>query len=401
MDINNMEIEEKYYRGCITIDLDAIYENIENLKKNLKVGTKITAVVKSDGYGHGAIPIVKAVDELVDAYAVATIDEAINLRENGVDKPIYVIGFTHKSQIKRAILGDVRITVFDYETALAAEEEAEKLNKNALIHIKVDTGMSRIGFKDNDESIEIIKKINALNNVVIEGIFTHFATADETDKKKTFNQFNRFVSFTDKLKENGVNIPIRHCANSAAMMEIQEADLDNVRAGIAMYGLYPSEEVDKNSVKLKPALGLISHIIFIKDIEKGTEVSYGGTFVADRKMRIATIPLGYGDGYRRSLSNKGYVLINGKKARILGRICMDQFMVDVSDIDANEGDTVILIGRSGDEELSVEKMAEMAGDTFNYEIVCDLGKRIPRVFFRKGKIVCTKDYFNDRYSVDI
>ena len=217
----------------------------------------------------------------------------------------------------------------------------------------------------------------------------------------TRNQYELFSNFINKLEKLGVQIPVKHCSNSAAMMELPEYNLDACRAGIAMYGLYPSEEVDKSLVDLKPALGLKSHIAYIKTIEKGTEVSYGGTFVADREMKIATIPLGYGDGYRRSLSNKGYVLINGKKANILGRICMDQFMVDVTDINASKDDEVVLLGKSGNEEISAERLAEMAGLTFNYEIVCDIGKRIPRVFYRNNKIVGTKDYFDDKYTIEI
>ena len=395
-----MDVMEKYYRVCVTIDLDAIYNNVINLKNNLKKGTNIIAVIKTDGYGHGAVPIAYTIDELVSAYAVATVDEAVNLRENGIVKPIYVIGYTHESQLERMIKNDIRPTIFTYESAEAVSKAAIKLNKQGYIHIKLDTGMSRIGFADNEESIEIIKKISQLNNISIEGLFTHFATADEKDKSKTYKQLERFVEFANKLEAEGIKIPIKHCSNSAAMMEIKDANMDSVRAGIAMYGLYPSNEVDKNSVKLTPALGLRSHIIYIKEIEPGTEISYGGTFTADKKMKIATIPVGYGDGYRRSLSNKGYVLINGKKANILGRICMDQFMVDMTGIDdVKSGDDVIMIGKSGDEEITVEEMADIAKDTFNYEIVCDLGKRIPRVFYRNGKVVCTKDYFSDKYEM--
>lgn len=395
-----MDVMEKYYRVCVTIDLDAIYNNVINLKNNLKKGTNIIAVIKTDGYGHGAVPIAYTIDELVSAYAVATVDEAVNLRENGIVKPIYVIGYTHESQLERMIKNNIRLTIFTYESAEAVSKAAIKLNKQGYIHIKLDTGMSRIGFADNEESIEIIKKISQLNNISIEGLFTHFATADEKDKSKTYKQLERFVEFANKLEAEGIKIPIKHCSNSAAMMEIKDANMDSVRAGIAMYGLYPSNEVDKNSVKLTPALGLRSHIIYIKEIEPGTEISYGGTFTADKKMKIATIPVGYGDGYRRSLSNKGYVLINGKKANILGRICMDQFMVDVTGIDdVKSGDDVIMIGKSGDEEITVEEMADIAKDTFNYEIVCDLGKRIPRVFYRNGKVVCTKDYFSDKYEM--
>ncbi len=397
-----MNVMEKYYRVCVTIDLDAIYNNVVNLKKNLKEGTNVIAVIKTDGYGHGAVPIAYTIDELVSAYAVATIDEAINLRENGIKKPIYVIGYTHDSQMERVVENDVRPTVFTMESAIAASRAAEKLDKTVKLHIKIDTGMSRIGFKDDSESIITIKKISMLENVKIEGIFTHFATADETDKSKTLKQLDRFIDFINELEKENIHIPVKHCSNSAAMMEINSANMDAVRAGIAIYGLYPSEEVDKNMAKLMPALELKSHVIYVKDIDPGTEVSYGGTFVADKKMKIATIPVGYGDGYRRSLSNKGYVLIRGSKAKILGRVCMDQFMVDVSDIDGvSLGDEVILIGKSGKEEITAEKMAELAGDTFNYEIVCDLGKRMPRVFYRNGRIVCTKDYFDDRYDVKI
>ncbi len=394
-------INERYYRACATVNLDAIYDNVVNLGKRLKEGTKIIAVVKTDGYGHGAIPIAKTINELVYAYAVATVDEAVNLRRHGIIKPIYVIGYTHESQLKRLIAYDIRASVFTYDMGKAVSEMALAEGKVAKIHIKVDTGMSRIGFKPDDESAAIVKKISELPNLEIEGIFTHFAKADEKDKMATRNQYELFSNFINKLEKLGVQIPVKHCSNSAAMMELPEYNLDACRAGIAMYGLYPSEEVDKSLVDLKPALGLKSHIAYIKTIEKGTEVSYGGTFVADREMKIATIPLGYGDGYRRSLSNKGYVLINGKKANILGRICMDQFMVDVTDINASKDDEVVLLGKSGNEEISAERLAEMAGLTFNYEIVCDIGKRIPRVFYRNNKIVGTKDYFDDKYIIEI
>lgn len=389
---------EKYYRAFVTIDLDAIYENVENLSKKVKKDTKLIAVIKTDGYGHGAIPIARTIDNLVGAYAVATVDEAENLRRHNIQKPIYVIGYTHESQLDRMIVNDIRTTVFTYEMAKAVSECAKRLNKAANIHIKVDTGMSRIGFEPNDENVKLIKEISKLDNIFIEGIFTHFAKADEKDKAFTFEQLQRFNSFIKQLEDIGVNIPVKHCSNSAAIMEISEGNMDAVRAGIAMYGLYPSEEVDKNSVELKPALGLKSHVVYVKEIENGTPVSYGGTFVADKKMKIATIPLGYGDGYRRSLSNKGYVLINGKKAGILGRVCMDQFMVDVTDIDVKKDDEVVLIGRSGEEVITAEMLASMAGETFNYEIVCDLGKRIPRVFYRNGEIIGTKDYFDDKYD---
>ncbi len=392
-------VNERYYRACATINLDAIYDNIVNLSKRLKKGTKIIAVVKTDGYGHGAIPIAKTIDELVSAYGVATVDEAINLRRHDVTKPVIVIGYTHESQLDRLVSYDIRPTVFTLEMGKAVSEAAVRENKVAKIHIKIDTGMGRIGFRPTEESADVIKRISELPNIQIEGMFTHFARADEYDKTSTKQQYALFTEMINKLEERGIEIPVKHCSNSAAMMELPDFNLDAVRAGIAMYGLYPSEEVDKELVKLTPALGLRSHIAYIKEIHKGDTISYGGTFVAEKDMKVATIPLGYGDGYRRSLSNNGYVLIKGKRANILGRVCMDQFMVDVTDMDARKDDTVILLGKSGDEEISAEKLAEMAGLTFNYEIVCDIGKRIPRVFYRHGKIVGTKDYFEDEYCL--
>lgn len=395
-----MDILDKYYRGYCQINLDNIYENIVNMKNNTSEGTGMVAVIKTDGYGHGAVPIAKKIDDIVDAYAVATIDEGINLRRHGIDKPIYILGFTYEMRAKEAVDYDIRMAVFKYETAVCADKAAKELGKKAKIHIKLDTGMSRIGFKDNEASVEEILKINQLENVEIEGIFTHFACADEVDKTMTFNQIERFKKFINMLKEKGVNIPIKHCSNSAGIIDVREANFNETRIGISLYGLYPSEEVNKSNVILKPALELKSHIIFIKNIDKGTTVSYGATFKADKEMRIATIPIGYGDGYPRNLSNKGYVLINGSKAKILGRVCMDQMMVDVTDIEAEEGDMVTLIGRDGDAFISAEEISKLAG-TFNYELVCDLGKRIPRVYISDGKLVGGKDYFYDRYEITL
>ncbi len=392
-------IGEKYYRACAVIHLDAIYDNIVNLRKRLKKSVGIMAIIKTDGYGHGAIPIAKTIDGLVSAYGVATVDEAVNLRRHHVTKPICVIGYTHESQYDRMIENDIRPAVFTYEMAEMLSARAIAMNKNVKIHVKIDTGMSRIGFKAEEASVDIIERISRLSHLEIEGIFTHFATADEKDKRKTKKQFERFTEIIGGLSKRGISIPVRHCSNSAAMIELPQYHLDCVRAGIAMYGLYPSQEVDRSLVTLKPALELKSHVIYVKTIEPGTEVSYGGTFVADRTMRIATVPLGYGDGYRRSLSGKGYVLIHGRRANILGRVCMDQFMVDVTAIeDVCKDDEVVLIGRQGEESITAEMLAAMAGDTFNYEIVCDIGKRVPRVFMQNGNIIGIKDYFEDAYE---
>ena len=393
-----MESIDKYYRAYASINLDNIYANMKALKDNTAAGTQMVAVVKTDGYGHGAIPVSEAIEELVAAYAVATIDEALNLRRHNITKPIYILGFIYEHRIKDAIINDIRMSVFDIEMAKAISQTAVELNKNAYVHIKVDTGMSRIGFATNDASVNDICIIEKLPNVEVEGIFTHFTASDSADKEKALKQLDDFNKFNDRLAKNGVDIKIKHCSNSAGIIDMPMANMNEVRAGIALYGMYPSDEVDKNAVILKPALELKSHVVFVKTLPAGVGISYGSTYITNKETKVATIPLGYGDGYPRNLSNKGYVIIKGKKCPILGRVCMDQFMVDVTDMDVCKGDEVTLIGTDGEKTITVEEMAELAG-TFNYEFVCNLGKRIPRVYYRAGKVVSTKDYFIDEYEM--
>lgn len=393
-----MDETEKYYRVYAGIDLDAVYENMEAISNSINPGTTITAVVKADGYGHGAVPVAKTIDEFVASYAVATIHEAMNLREHGIVKPIYILGHTHQSMFKEAIENEIDLTLYDEETAFGVEREALALNKKAKIQIKIDTGMSRIGFDDSAESIETIAKISKMKNLVINGIFTHFSSADETDKTSAREQFHRFEKVLDNLQKNGIKIPVIHCSNSACIIDLPEMNFSTVRPGIAIYGLYPSEEVEHKVLALKPALFLKSHIIQLKTVKKGTGVSYGSTYIAEKETVIATIPIGYGDGYPRSLSNKGYVLIRGQKAPITGRVCMDQIMVDVTDIPGvTKNDVVTLIGKDINDVITVESIAELAG-SFNYEFVCGIGKRVPRVYFKNNKIVCSKDYFHDMYD---
>ena len=393
-----MKILEKYHRIHADIDLDAIRKNVENLMALTKPGTKGAAVIKTDGYGHGAVPIAKTIDDLVDFYCVATVNEAMNLRNNQITKPILVLGYTNEAYENMMIEQEIRPVVYTKEMMERISQKAEKLGKKAKVHLALDTGMGRIGFRDNEESAEIIAEAAKLPGLEIEGLFTHFAKADEADLTHAYGQHKRFTDFVEALRTKGVEIPVVHCANSAAIMEMPQADHVMVRMGVSLYGLYPSDEVHKDHVKLYPALSLKSQVIYVKDIEKGESVSYGGTFVAEKKTTVATISAGYGDGYFRNLSNKGYVLIHGKKAPIIGRVCMDQFMVDVSDIpDVKIEDEVTLIGRDGDQTITVEELAALAG-TFNYELVCDLGKRIPRVYYKNHQIVGSKDYFNDPFE---
>lgn len=373
--------------------LDAIKSNMDAMHENLKPGTKMMAVLKADGYGHGAVEIAKMLEEVpyVFGYAAATVDEALDLRAADVKKPILILGYTFEDTYEDMILNNIRPTFFTYHDAQRFSDIAERLGKIAPIHLAIDTGMGRIGFQMNRKAVDEIKEISKLPAVKLEGVFTHFARADEMDKTATKEQYDLFMQMIHELENNGVTFEIHHCANSAAILEFPDANLEMVRAGITMYGLWPSEEMD-HSFPLEPALSLYTHIVHIKDVDAGTTVSYGGTFVAEEPMRIATIPVGYADGYARSLSGCGYVLIRGHKAPILGRVCMDQFMVDVTNIpDAEVLDKVTLIGTDGEHKITLDKLGDLS-HRFNYEFVCDLGIRIPRVYFKNGKVVAEKDY---------
>jgi alanine racemase len=389
---------ERYGRIYATIDLDAIRSNMDSMQAKLSEGTKVIGVIKMDGYGHGAVPIAKELEPLwyMYGFATATAEEAMILRDAGIAKPILVLGYAFPWSYEEMIGHDVRAAVFREDMLGQLADASAKAGKKAKVHIKVDTGMSRIGIRPDEAGLEFVKK--ALENpaIEVEGIFTHFAKADEADKAPARNQLALFREFIGNIEaETGYVIPLCHCSNSAGMIGLREADMDAVRAGIAMYGLWPSPEVAKDAVELEPAMELKSRIVYIKNVEAGTEISYGGTYTAGEKRRIATIAAGYGDGYPRGLSNKGYVLIHGKKAPVTGRICMDQFMIDVTDIpDAAEGDIVTLIGREGEERITIEELGELSG-RFHYELACCIGKRVPRVYLKSGKIRGTKDYFQD------
>ena len=389
----------KYYRVYAEINLDAIVKNVDNLMALTKENTGALAVVKADGYGHGDVAVAKAVAQKVTGYAVATLDEAVNLRENGVKKPILVLGYVDPYEFDILVSHEITATVFDVETAQLLADAARVQKKQAHCHIKVDTGMRRIGLEPDENGIAIVKQITALKELSADGIFTHFAASDETDKTSAEHQFKLFTDFTGRLEKEGIHFTYRHCANSAAVIDMPQVDLDMVRLGIAMYGMYPSDEAKKEKVELFPALDLKSHITMVKEIPAGEKVSYGGTFTTTRTTKLATVSVGYGDGYPRALSSKGYVLVRGQKAPIVGRVCMDQMMVDVTDIEnVTRADIVTLIGKDGDAEITVEEIAALAG-TFNYEFVCDLGKRIPRSYYLNGEYIGTHDCFRENWNL--
>ena len=384
---------KQYYRVQADINLDAIYQNVVNAKKLLRPGTKIMAVVKADGYGHGAVETAGVLDSIVDAYGVAILEEGIELRQAGFTKPVLILGFTPEQQYAAMIEYNITATVFQYDMAQKMSSAALKAGKKAHIHIALDTGMGRIGFKQDDKSLEIIKQIAGLKGISVDGCFTHFARMDEKDKTKAKLQFERYLSFVKRIEDAGIELPVKHVSNSAGIIEMQETNLDMVRDGISVYGMYPSDEVCKDRLELVPAMEIKAYVSFVKTLDAGSEIGYGGTFTTTRETRVATIPVGYADGYPRALSGKGHVLIHGKRARILGRVCMDQFMVDVTDIDnVKEGDVATLAGHDGNAYISIEEISEMAY-SFNYEFVCDIGKRVPRVYYKNGKAVGTKDCY--------
>lgn len=379
----------EHSRVYATIDLDAVEANFASMHENIEPGTKIAAVIKADGYGHGAVPIARLVESYsyIWGFAVATVEEGLALRDAGICKPILLLGFAFPGHYQSIAQKHIRPALFKEDMARRLSDTAMRTGCTVRCHLAIDTGMTRIGFSDTEESVETIRRMAVLPGLEFEGIFTHFARADETSLEPARVQFARFRDFVDRLETAGIHIPLKHCSNSAAIMQFREANQNMVRAGISLYGLLPSDEVRREPVRLRAALELKSHITYIKWVEPGVAVSYGGTFVTDRPTRVATIPVGYADGYPRSLSGKGQILVRGKRAPILGRVCMDQFMVDVTDIpEAQEFDEVTLLGRDGTECLSAEELGSLSG-RFNYELVCDISKRVPRLYLRHGSIM--------------
>ena len=376
----------------VTINLDAVEANFDAVCK--KCGVSVMAVVKADAYGHGAVPVARLLASKCGFFGVSSLAEALELRYAEIQKPILILGRTPAGSFPQAVAKDIRPTIFHYEDALALSDEAVRQGKTAAFHFAVDTGMSRIGFPVTEEAADLCAKIAKLPNLHAEGLFSHFATADCADLTKARAQAELFAKFDGMLNARGIRIPIRHLDNSAGLMNF-DCRYEMVRSGIVTYGMYPSSEVDPSLLSLNPALQWRSRVSHVQLLPAGREISYGGTFVTEKPTLVATVPVGYADGYRRSLSNRFYVLIHGKKAPILGRICMDQMMVDVSEIpDVALDDTVTLIGTDGSETITVEDIAEAAG-TFNYEFVCGISRRVPRRYIRGGEKVYSVHYLLD------
>ena len=369
------------------INLDNIKKNMQTVRKKFGDDMIILGIVKANAYGHGAVETAKALVEFgAGMLGVAAIDEALELRDNGITAPVLILGQIFRQDYAAAIENDITCTVIDIVTAQGISKKAQELGKTAKVHIKIDTGMGRIGFQPDADGEMQVKSIFTLDNIFVEGAFTHFANADTVDKTSAKAQKKKFLDFTDKLINEGYKIPIRHMYNSASAMELDGYAGEMVRCGIMLYGLYPSDEMNKN-YKLYSALEFKSHISFVKTVGKGFPVSYGSTYITDREMKIATVPVGYGDGYPRYLSNKGEVLVHGTRCKILGRVCMDQFMIDVSHLpDVQIADEVTLVGTDGGETIMVEDVSD-AEYRFNYEFCCLITPRVPRIYIKDGKVV--------------
>lgn len=381
------------YRVCAGIDLDALKYNVDGIKRCKAESAMLMGVIKADAYGHGAKVFAHELDRMgFDWFAVATADEGIELRRDGIEQPILVLGYSCEAQYPDMVQWEITPTIYSLDMAKAFDAAAEKAGKVANIHIKIDTGMSRIGFLPGEESLDEIEKIHGLRHLRIQGMFTHFACADMRDKTHVGHQIEKFRQMIDGVRQRGILVEIFHCSNSASIMELPSEHMNLVRAGIILYGLYPSHEMEEERLPLKPVMSLYSHVVHVKEVPEGVTVGYGATYVTRRPTRIGTIPVGYADGYPRILSNRASVLIRGRRAPIIGRVCMDQFMVDVTDMpEVSVGDVVTLIGRDGEETLSVEEISEMAG-SFNYEFVCDVSRRVPRVYIKNGKPVSVVNY---------
>lgn len=380
----------------VEVNLDNLVHNYTEIRRIVRKETEIMPVIKANGYGHGAVELAKLYTTLgVNRLAVSLLNEAIELRRAGIDKPILILNFTPDYQMIEVAANDLTQAIYRYEDAVALSEAAAEMDKNLKIHIKLDTGMSRIGFLPSEDSVENILKISQLPNLEIEGIFTHFAKSDEADKSFTRLQFDRFMKMVETLENKGLIIPLKHISNSSAIIDLPEYNLDIVRPGIILYGYYPSDEVKKERIDIKPAMTLRTIISNIKTLPAETGISYNHVYTTPAEARIATVPIGYADGYPRTLTGKGQVFVAGKRVTIKPRICMDQMMFDATGLgDVKIGDEVIYFGYGNKDWPSVDEVAKTFG-TINYEIICMMGRRLPRVYLKDGSVFKTLDYLLD------
>lgn len=378
------------------INLDNLIHNIKEVRRVVNKDAEIMAVIKADGYGHGALGIYKELLENgADRLAVAVATEALQLRKDGYQGPLLVLGYTDPSFYQLVIENDLIQTIYTVEQGKLLSQVATDLRKKVKVHIKIDTGMGRIGINSDDRGIEIVKEISQIPNIEIEGIYTHFAAADEKDKEYTELQYNKYHGFIEGLSRVGIEIKYKHLSNSAGIIDLPQFNMDLVRPGIMLYGLYPSEDVDKTKVNLREVMSLKAKVAYVKTIIAGTSVSYGRKFIADKERVIATLPLGYADGLTRLLSQKAEVLIKRKRVPIVGRICMDQCMIDVTEVgDVHIGDEVVIFGSQDGERIAIDEVAQKLG-TINYEVVCMISKRIPRVYKKGESIVNIQDSIYD------
>lgn len=374
---------KSYLRCFANIDLEAIRHNIDEVKGKIAADTKVMAVVKANAYGHGAVQVANCLKDKVDYYGVATIEEAIELREGQITHPILILGYTSPTQFSYAINNDITLTIYNLSDGLKLDKAAKLLEKKVKFHIAVDTGMTRIGFPSDDRILSSIKdvyELSKMDNAKLEGAFTHFSCADMLDKTYFYKQKEMIINFFRLCEGSDIKIPIKHVANSASIMEFDDMCFNMVRSGIITYGLYPSEEVDKQALDLWPAMEFKTHVVNLSEVPAGVGISYGATYITNKPSKIATLSVGYADGYKRSLSGKAKVIIRGQYAPIVGRVCMDQLMVDVTDIpDVAIEDVATLFGKDGDVFIPVEEIADMSG-SFNYEFVCSVSERVKRIY---------------------
>lgn len=376
----------RYHRCFAAIDLSAIDHNLSQLQGRMAPGVKTMAVVKANGYGHGSVRVARHIGEKVDYFAVACIEEALELRAGGIEKPILILSYTSPMCYKKMVEQDITAAIYNEDEAKQLSETALSLGKTAKVHVAVDTGMGRIGLEPTAENADTVARMAALPGIILEGLFSHYACADCSDKTDKNRQTQLFDGFIAMLEKRGVDIPIKHICNSAGTMEPDD-QYDMCRLGIALYGLYPSEEMDKTLVKLRPAMEVVSHVVHVKDVPAGFQIGYGHIYTAPAQKKIATVSIGYADGYNRCLTNVGYVLIRGKKAPVVGKVCMDQIMVDITGMeDIPVGDHVVILGRSETAEITAEELGAMS-NSFNYEVVCNFMPRVKRVYYLDGKMI--------------